>query len=108
MIYREPIDPTVGAIDAWRAQTERNKPPGAVFATEMDNYGVTVWTVRGRARFIVGRSSGSGDVYYVTRSEANSRGPTKLVKAEAIVRAEGWIVGCRDPRFRSNPERVTR
>lgn len=102
--YHEKIAPTVAAIDAWRAQTEKNKPEGAIYANDYDQYGVNIWTKGSMCRYITSRGEHKGRVYYWTiRGEGSSNGSRDTaIWADDIVRAEGWIVGERDPRFRKS------
>ncbi len=110
-IYEEPIAPTVEAIDAWLAQTEKHKPEGAIFATEYDHYGVNVWTKAGSCRCIAGHSGGHGmgiyngvdsPGYWTIRGEGSSNGGRDTwVWAHKIVRAVAVIIGERDARFQS-------
>lgn len=111
MIYDEPIAPTVGAISAWLAQEEANRPSGAIFANDYDQYGVNVWTKAGSARCITGQL-GSGidstgtprDGWWTIRGEGSSNsGRDTWVFAHKIVRAVGFIVGDRDERFSGRP-----
>lgn len=108
MIYMERIAPTAEAIDAWRAQEDANRPKGARYATEYDQYGVNVWTKASRSRCIVGRivSVVDDSIWYATiRGEGSSNGGREtFIPASKIVRAEGWIVGNRDPRFKRERE----
>lgn len=99
-LYHEKLAPTVEAIDAWRDQEKTNKPEGAVFATEYDQYGVNIWTKASHARCVTSRVEHNGEVYYWTiRGEGSSNGGRDYaIRAADIVRAEGWIVGSRDPR----------
>lgn len=100
--YHEPIAPTVEAIDEWLAQEAANKPDGAVFAHEYDQYGVNIWTKAGSCRCITGKQHGLGSTngytdrpgYWTIRGEGSSNGGRDTwVFAHKIVRAVGWIVG---------------
>ena len=94
------LAPTVEAIDAWLALEEANKPPGAVFATEYDNYGVDIRTKAGRWRCITMRQHGMGlwrgaDVpgYWTIRGEGSSNGCRETwVEVPRIVEARGWRI----------------
>lgn len=92
--YEEPIAPTVEAIEAWRAQEAANKPDGAVFATEYDQYGVNVWTKAGGCRCIVGGggfdSSGARG-WWTIRGEGSSNGRQRHLGPGAQDRARGRL-----------------
>ena len=110
MIYEEPIAPTVTAIDEWMAQEEANKPEGAVFATDYDNYMVNIWTKAGSCRCITSKQHGMGiesgidrPGWWTIRGEGSSNGCRETwVSAHRVVRAVGIIVGERDERCKAS------
>jgi hypothetical protein len=102
-MHSEPITPTVEGIDAWRAQTEANKPEGAYYANDYDQYMVDIWTKASRARCVTSRVEHNGHIWYWTiKGEGSSNGCREYaIRADKIVRAVGHIIGNRDPRFQA-------
>jgi hypothetical protein len=94
------LAPTVEAIDAWLALQEANKPPGARFANEYDQYGVDVRTKAGSWRNVTMRQHGMGIVngvdapgYWTIRGEGSSNGGRETwISAPHIVQARGWRI----------------
>lgn len=89
------LAPTAEAIDAWLARQPRRADGRST--SDMDQYGVNVWTRAGRCRCICGsgdRSERGGEAGYLTiRGEGSSNGGrVTWIAARKIVRAVGWRI----------------